>query len=347
MRNSLRGALLLALMLVAVNAAHAHTVVDPKIDAICRKFVNNPRGPGAAVAVLKSGKVVHLACYGLADVKKGEPITPTTDFDLASVSKQFTATCIMLLADRGLLKIDDPVRKYLPEFPAFNPKRPIRVVDLLNMDSGLPEYDDASQGWNRATMMKWLATEKLDKPTGTKYVYTNTNYVLLGYIVEAVSHKKMRDFLAASIFVPLGMTHTVFFSDAAHPPQRAMGYTVKKGKATVSRNDVPDTADGNVFSCLTDMIVWERALRRGALVSPQMLKLARTRGRYDNGKAFNYGFGWEISPSDASTSWISHSGAWYGASTYISLDFTDGESIIVLSNVEDLASTIADAIGER
>src|SRR5205807_883381 len=125
-------------------------------------------GPGLAVLVLKDGQVVHQKGYGLADLEKRVPITPETTFELASVSKQFTAAAIMLLHDQGKLSFEDDVRKFLPALPVYHPKRPIRIRDLLNHTSGLPDYPFSLS--SNLEILRWLARQRqLEFPTGSRH----------------------------------------------------------------------------------------------------------------------------------------------------------------------------------
>jgi CubicO group peptidase (beta-lactamase class C family) len=278
--------------------------VDPRVDALCREVFTNPKGPGGAVAVLVNGKLVHKKCYGQC--------TPDSLFYLASVSKQFTATCIMILAEQGKLGLHKDIRTYLPDFPQYNPQRPVRVDDLLTMRSGLAEYPMDEESMTLKKLTTYYANTHLASPTGSKYEYCNGGYVLLGYIVQKVSGMSMSKFYQQYVFGPLGMKRTKF--------------------------DDSDTADAGVYSCLNDMLIYEHALRTDPLVGEEMLKQAWSQAELDDGSTIHYGYGWEVDGNQ-----IYHTGKWDGASTYIGLD-ANGSSIIVLSSLDDTAPALAEAI---
>ena len=299
---------LLVIWLFLVGTAWA----DPRIDELCHKYYDNPNGPGGAVAVIVHGKVVHKKCYGKTD--KGAPITPTTTMYLASVSKQFTATCVMILADHGKLRLHDEVRQYFPALPASK-TRPIRIDDLLTMRAGIKEYNMSDNAMTPKKLIAYYADENLETPTGTHHEYSNGSYVLLGYLVEKISGQSLKAFEQQHIFGPLKMTHTSFLDG--------------------------DTGDAGITSCLDDMILWEDALRNHPVVSAEMLKLSWTQAHLDNGQAFGYGFGWKVG---ADSKYVQHNGHWAGTSTYIGLDAASGTSIIILSNVESTAQPLAEAI---
>src|SRR5262245_21949837 len=191
---------LIAAVLLAQGPSPAGSPSD-RVDALIARHVK-PNGPGCAVLVLRQGRVLHRKGYGLASVEHQAPVTPQTVFELASVSKQFTAAGVLLLVERGRLALDDDVRKHVPELPEFDPKRPIRITDLLHHISGLPEYligvftakEDPAR-LKTADVPRLIAGKKLVFPTGTKWKYCNTNYALLALVVERVTGKKFSAFM--------------------------------------------------------------------------------------------------------------------------------------------------------
>lgn len=302
-------------------------------------------GPGAAVAVVKDGKVLHTAVRGLADIDRKVAIGPRSVFDLASCSKQFTAMAVMILAERGKLSFEDDARKVLPELPDYDPKRPIRIADLLHMTAGLDDYLELVKDLARATnedALKAVAARPLRFPTGTKYEYSNTAYCLLGLIVKRVSGKSYRQFLTDEILTPLEMKDTVVLEGATTIHHRVTGYARRKQGWTVDIGDTPNlVGDGSVFSNVLDLARWDRALRENKLVSAKTLELAFTSGMLDSGKRTGYGFGWVTGKGKvAGTVW--HNGGWAGTSTYISRNLKNGVTVVLLSN---LAGASADEIG--
>jgi CubicO group peptidase (beta-lactamase class C family) len=310
-----------------------------QVDELVAKYVSDET-PGCAVLVVKGGEVLHKKGYGLANLEHKVAITSETVFDLASVSKQFTATAVMILADRGDLALDDDIRKTLPEMPEHSKERPIRIADLLHQVSGLKDYlgllDQVKGDPDKLTnegALKLIAEQKLDFPTGSKWAYSNSNYCLLSTIVARVSKKKFGDFLKAEIFDPLGMKGAAVFDDARKViPRRAYGYG-KRGKGwTVQHSDLATTGDGAILLSLEDFVLWDKALREGKLVKAETLKLAWTAGKLDDGKSHAYGFGWGVGRADDKLV-IDHSGGWAGAATWIGRWVDEGLTVVVLSNI--------------
>lgn len=332
--------LLVLLTLVGPAAAQGP---GPAIDAIVLEHYPQP-GPGCAVAVVKDGRIVHLKGYGLADVRNRKAITPDSVFDLASCSKQFTATCIMLLADRGKLRLDDDARRFLPVLKER--KSPIRITNLLGMTSGLPEYEVDTPGTTPEDVLTQVADERLKFAAGKKYEYTNTNYALLTLMVERITGLSQRQFLRQNVFVPLGMKASDFLEqDSYRAPGQVRGYAMgDKGRAVLSENPVTGLGDGNVVSSARDMATWLLALRKRALLKPGTWKRAWTEGTLADGSATGYGFGWEISRKPLC---VYHSGSWYGTATYMEWYPDEDYGIVVLSNLEDSGVTdVAEAVGE-
>lgn len=294
--------------------------------------------PGAAVVVIRDGRVALCKGYGLADMEKKIAVTPKTRFDLASVSKQFTAMAVLILAERGRLRLDDDVRKYVPGLPETDAKRPIRLEDLLRHTSGLPDYLNVWKGDDAAfakltndDIAGVVAARKLDFPTGTKHRYSNTNYALLPVVVAKASGKPFAQFVKDEIFTPAGMTDSVVFDAmSVVVPDRAEGYaTPLFGARAKSRRDGPVCGDGNVFTTVEDLAKWDAALRDNRLIKAELLQRAFTAGRTDDGKEFGYGYGWGVAKDR-----VEHSGGWAGTATYIGRWLDPPLTIAVLCNDE-------------
>jgi len=308
-------------------------------------------GPGAAVAVIRDGRLEFVGARGLAAVpRRGEParrLTADRAFDLASCSKQFTAMAVLLLAQDGKLSLDDEVHRWVPEILTYDRARPIRVRDLLNMTSGLADYLTLVRA--QSSTLEQAATAVGRKPlqfrTGSRYTYSNTDYMLLGLIVRRASGVRYGDFLRARIFDRLGMTHTAVLEGAVEIPNRVYGY--RRNRAGYWLLDVGDTpgivGDGGVFSTLEDLALWDRGLRAYALLrEPELRRLLRELGVLDSGVSTGYSAGWAF---DSRRRAVWHTGGWNGTSTYI-LRFLDKDlSVIVLSNWDEGPSQkLGDAI---
>lgn len=264
-------------------------------------------GPGAALLVLRDGTPLVRRGYGLADLEARVAVTPHTNFRLASVTKQFTATAILLLAEDGKLGLDDPVRRWLPSLPAV--ADPITLRHLLTHTSGLIDYEDvmapdAREQVHDIDVLHLLETQhRLYFAPGTGYRYSNSGYALLALIVgKASGHGFSGDgfasFLRERIFQPLGMTHTVAFeqgiSTVAH---RAYGYSDIDG--AWQRTDQSSTSavlgDGGIYSSIDDLAKWDAALYDDRLLSAASRKLAfASHTKTDEPDVDGYGYGWRI-----------------------------------------------------
>lgn len=263
-------------------------------------WVYDHTGPGASVAVIKDGKVVFERGYGEANLETMEAATPRTNYRLASITKQFTAMAVMMLADRKLLSIDDPVAKYLPELAALAPGVTLR--HLLTHTSGLPDYahllpEDQKTQISDKDVLELARHLTTPVVPGKAFHYSNTGYALLALVIERVSKLSYGEFLHRNIFQPLGMTHTMTYAPDAEIPDRAFGYSAQASGA-VPADQTATTAvlgDGGIYSSCHDLVRWVRALQRGALVDPELLAEA-TRGLVPTNKpGVAYGFGWRIS----------------------------------------------------
>lgn len=313
------------------------------VDRIVGRVVQ-PDGPGAAVLVVSRGEVVHRRGYGLAEIATARAITAETAFELASVSKQFTAMAVMILAERGQLAYHDALRQHLPEMPRYDTARPIRLADLLHHTSGIVDYMEVWEGtddeFSRLTntgVLRLLARQPLTFSAGTKYEYSNSNYALLALVVERTSGKPFADFLADEIFRPLEMRRARV-RDGRGPEiaNVARGYTHnKQGKVRLSEKPSIVYGDGSLFTTIDDLARWDQGLRANTLVSAATLKRAFTPGKLDSGRRHDYGFGWEDDSTDGRRS-VGHSGSWYGASNYLCRYLDDELTVAVLSNDEKL-----------
>lgn len=291
------------LVLALATLQHQSPAPDPgaSIDALMAEYAK-PGMPGASVLVIRDGRVAYMKGYGLADVEKGSPVTGETDFRLASLSKQFTATAVMLLVADGRLRYDDSVAKLVPGLPAY--ARDVTIRQLLNHTGGLPDYEDfvpdsQTRQVHDDEIPALIAHASGTKfSPGTQYSYSNSGYVLLGLVVERASGKRFGDFLQERIFRPLGMTGTLAHEEsrATVVPRRAFGYTVKAG--TIRRTDQSNTSatlgDGGIYTSASDLAKWDRAIERHALVSADAQRLAWTPPALPGGANTQYGFGWFV-----------------------------------------------------
>src|ERR1035438_3209018 len=209
--------ILISALLAASLLAHAQTPTNAPVDHIFEKW-DKPASPGCALSVMKDGHIIYKRGYGMADLDHDVPITPSSVFHVASVSKQFTAASIVMLAQEGKLSLDDDVRKYIPELPDFHTK--ITIRHLIHHTSGLRDQWSllGFAGWRYSLdlitdddVLDLISRQKsLNFLPGERHVYCNTGYTLLAQIVKRVSGQSLREFTTARIFEPLGMKNTHF-----------------------------------------------------------------------------------------------------------------------------------------
>jgi len=332
---------------------------DTFIDKVDRLFAPWSKGdsPGAAVIVIKDSQILLKKGYGLANLENKKPIEPDTAFLLASITKQFTAMAIMMLAERGNLRYENPLSKYFPEFPPY--ARQITIRHLLNHMAGFPEYDELflesgklDKDYPRSAKTKPSSFEPTAKDAlailaqvkaprfaaGEKWEYSNSGYVILAQIVEKVSGQSFSQFLQQNIFTPLGMKRSLLYDETRPKIQNvATSYTLKDG-VYKDIDYTPQNAiygEDNIYTTVEDMYKWDQALYTEKLVKAVTLKEAFTAGRLNNGESAEYGFGWNVRKFFGLNT-VAHSGSWIGFRTYI-VRFPDQHfTVVVLANLAEL-----------
>jgi CubicO group peptidase (beta-lactamase class C family) len=314
-----------------------------EIDRLMQRYDGNV--PGASLLVVKDGEAVVRRGYGRSDLEAGVEAGPSTDYRLASVSKQFTAAAILLLAEDGKLSIDDAARKWLPELPPAADA--ITLRHLLTHTSGLVDYEDLmGDDWrgqiHDAGVLALLSKEnRLHFAPGTAYRYSNSAYALLSLVVERASGMAYPDFLEARIFGPLGMHQTLaYVAGGREPPHRAWGYT-QAGEGAArdggwARTDQSTTSavlgDGGIYSSIDDLARWDAALYDDRLLGDASRRLAFSPHVEVTGEPYEaqYGFGWRIT---GGTLW--HSGETVGFRNVIVRWPQHRLTVVLLSNRND------------
>jgi len=306
--------------------------MKPDVDALMRNYTGDV--PGAAVLVLRDGQPIVRAGYGLADLETDTPATPETNYRLASVTKQFTAASILLLAEDGRLKLDDRVRTWLPSLPKAT--ETVTIRHLLTHTSGLIDYEEVipevfAGQLHDADVLRLLETQDRTyfRP-GTGYRYSNSGYALLALIVERASGKTFATFLRERIFQPLGMNNTVAYEEGISTVNnRAFGYTEEAGRW--NRTDQSQTSavlgDGGIYSSIDDLAKWDAALYDGRLLRPSSLQAAFTPATHTDDPEVEYGYGWRIT---GETLW--HSGETVGFRNVIVRYPKRHMTVVVLTN---------------
>ena len=269
------------------------------LDALMQAYVGAV--PGAAVLLLQDGEPVVRRGYGLADLEQGAPVTPATNFRLASVTKQFTAAAILLLAEDGRLGLDDAARQWLPTLqPAADA---VTIRQLLTHTSGLVDYEDVipasmTEQLHDADVLALLETEdRTYFPPGTAYRYSNSGYALLALIVERASGRSFAEFLRERIFMPLGMAGTVAHQEGISTVgHRAYGYSDVNWiwKRTDQSPTSAVLGDGGIYSSIDDLAQWDAALSDDRLLGAESRRLAFAPATPTDDPSVAYGFGWRI-----------------------------------------------------
>jgi CubicO group peptidase (beta-lactamase class C family) len=351
--------------------------LEARIDATAKQEVESGRVAGAAVAVLREGHLIFAKGYGRSNLELGTPVTPRTVFRIGSLTKQFTAAGVLLLAEEGKLKVDDKLSLYLPNFPRANE---VTLRDLLNHTSGIHNFTEdpvidkiSTSGATVQQLVADIASQSplYDFDPGTAWWYSNSNYALLGAVIERVSGKSWASFMATEIFDRLGMADTAADDARDVVPERANGYSVigsapgKFRNADFTDMSVPYAA-GALRSTVEDMARWNAGLYGGKLLKPESLKEMLAPGRLRNGaedqtaiawpggKAFaprrgyvpgSYAFGLQHHSEDGRRI-VGHDGSIAGFDALMQTYVADGLTIIVLTNTNGAAHPLAAKIAK-
>ena len=314
---------------------------DPSITAI-DQFVKGEmelqRIPGLSLAVTINNELIFTRGYGMANVELRAPALAESVYEVASITKQFTAVAILLLTQDHKLALDDTLAHLLPGGP--DTWNQITVRHLLTHTSGIPDFDDGRdfdlrRDYSEDELVRLAATLPLKFPTGSRWSYSNTGYVLLGIVVHRLSGKPYADFLRERIFSRLHMANTRVNSESDIIPFRADGYRLEDGvlkNQEFLSDGLRGTGDGGMVSTVVDMARWDAALQSGALLPPEMWQQVFTPVTLNSGKTFPYGFGWFIR-EQAGHPYYEHSGNLQGYASHF-LRFPRARvSVVVLANL--------------
>ncbi|WP_299708155.1 serine hydrolase [uncultured Pontibacter sp.] len=314
---------------------HLHEALNEHLES------NYPsHGPGAAVLVSIAGEVLYEQDIGVANLATGEPITPHTNFRLASVSKQFTAIAIQLLAQQGKLSYEHTLHRFFPAFPAGIGNQ-ITLRQLLCHTSGLLDYEkfveerpDWQIGDEEVLAIAGSQTQTYFAP-GTAYRYSNTGYVLLALVVERVSGMAYADFLQQHLFEPLGMRQSMLYERGKAIPTRALGYARNMAGELVLSDQGTCTAtkgDGCIYTSVRDYLQWHKALSSMAGMAPALDQVYTPLAGYPNGF---YGMGWFFSKRRSGGLEMYHTGNTSGFSNLV-IRIPEHDALIAcFSNIAD------------
>ena len=330
-------------LLISIAAA-SRAQDTSRIDQIVQSYVSAKTFMGT-VLVARNNEVLFSKGYGMANLEWDIPNAPSTKFRLGSVTKQFTAASILLLEERGKLKVEDPVKKYMPGAPAAWEK--ITIFHLLTHTSGIASFTgfaDYKQTEPFETTPEKLVARFRDKPLefapGEKWNYSNSGYVLLGYLIEKISGQKYATFVQENIFTPLGMKDSGYDSNSTIILHRASGYTPSKDgpiNAGFIHMSIPFSA-GSLYSTTEDLLRWERGLFGGKVLSAASLEKMTTPFKQD------YAFGLGVHTTSGHKV-IDHGGGIEGFNTHLAYYPDDQLTVVVLGNLNGPASDIAGKLG--
>jgi CubicO group peptidase (beta-lactamase class C family) len=360
-KNIVRGLVIIQTVFLGVfiipgifNVAYGQTKAD-KLDKLMSTYAEHGEFNGS-VLVAEKGKVIYKKGFGLADMEWNVLNQPDTKFRLASITKQFTALAIMQLVEKGKLKLDVPISAYLPDYPKKNGDI-ITIHHLLTHSSGIRDLlsfpgfskNISRNAYSPAELVKLFADSTLQFKPGEKFAYTNSGYMLLGYIIEKVTGKSYEQVLQENIFTPLKMNNTGYDHSRALLKNRAKGYE-KNGRIYVNANSIDMSvpyAAGALYSTVEDLYLWDQALYGNQLLRKENMDLLFTK-HISSGGNYHYGYGWGLGAINSGNTselieTMGHSGSIDGFATQLTRIPSD-KSFIVLLNNTGLAAPLGQMI---
>ena len=345
MRQRVLNAFLVSIASLACAAPLGAQVPSPdrlaaKIDAAARELIASKASPSVAIAISRNGRTIYAKAFGKADLEQNVQATPGTVYLIGSITKQFTAAAVLSLVEDGKLSLDDPLGKFLPDWPTAS--RGVTVRQLLNHTSGIKDYTGVPR-WLRLmalplphdSMLALFRDEPMDFAPGTDWRYDNSGYYLLGVIIEKATGQKYAEYLGQRLFEPLGLRSTRYCTSRSIVPRRAPGYNTGTGGFT---NAAPINVDqafaaGAICSTVSDLLAWTRALQAGRVIKAESYRMMTTPIPLPGGKAQSYGFGLGAG-TFAGHRVISHNGGINGFNAQMANYPDDSLIVAVLVNVE-------------
>jgi CubicO group peptidase (beta-lactamase class C family) len=320
-----------------------HGYSTAAIDRYLQDQMRRQKIPGISLAVARDGKPLYVKSYGVATLEHLVKTTPDTVYQIGSIGKQFTAVAVMMLANEHKLDLDDPLSKYLPEVPASWSKVTLRT--MLNHQSGIPQFTtpqrqllDLVHDYTDLELIQLASTQPLDFEPGTNVSYSDTGYVLLGFVVNRVSGMFYGDFLQQRVFKPLGMTQTRIISDKDIVLNRASGYERADSGELYNQTYVSPalnrTADGSLYSTVLDLMKWDRALYGDAVLpQAQLERMWRIDAHRDGQRPlYHFGYGFENNRLRGQRL-VEYDGNWQGFQAVMSRYVDKRLTVIVLTNL--------------
>lgn len=318
--------------------------LESKIDSlISTKFKSE--NPGAVFLAVKKGKVIYRKAFGMADLEMNVKMKPEFVFEIGSMTKQFTAVSVLMLAERGKLKLDDEITRFIPDYPTHG--NVITMHHLLTHTSGIKDFtsmksikDIAREDLSPKELVDFFKDQPMDFKPGEEYKYCNSGYALLGYVIEIVSGQTYEDFVIQNIFKKAGMENSYYARHDRIIKNRVSGYRDKSGyvNANYISFSIP-YASGSLMSTADDLLKWQNALNGNILLSPNYLEKAFTNYKLNNGIDIDYGYGWHLEKVKSKTI-REHGGSIFGFKSMGVYEPTDQIYVVGLSNCECNSPTV-------
>jgi CubicO group peptidase (beta-lactamase class C family) len=277
-----------------------------------------PTEPGVAVIVARAGEIIFRKAHGMANLELGVPIEPDMVFRIGSITKQFTAVAILMLAEQGKLALDDSIGKFLPDYPTHD--HLITITHLLTHTSGIKSYTAMPEWpalWRKdfavQELIDFFKYQPMEAAPGKRWTYNNSGYILLGAIIEKVSGRSYEQFIHQNIFEPLGMKQSYYDDPARIIPRRVAGYDKSSDGFTNAAylSMTQPYAAGALASTVDDLVLWDSALYTERLLKQETFQQAHVSHRLTDGSSTGYGYGWIISEY-AGHRLIEHGGGIHG-----------------------------------
>ena len=282
----------------SLQATYSQTL-ETKVDSVITTVFKEKNGPGGVFLVAKDGRSIYRKAFGKANLELDVNMKPENVFQIGSMTKQFTAIAVMMLVEQGKLNVNNPISKFIPDYPNGNK---ITIHHLLTHTSGIKDFTKmksimsiARKDLSPKDLVDFFKDEPTDFQPGEKFDYNNSGYVVLGYILELVSGKTYEDFIEQNIFKKVGMNNSRYASDREIVNNRAYGYH-NRGAFTNKINislTIP-YASGSLMSTVDDMLKWQKAINNNVLVSQSTIDKVFTKHTLNNGEQITYGYGWHL-----------------------------------------------------
>lgn len=288
----------IVLFLMGCSGLSAQSLETKMDQLIASKF--KPETPGAVFLAVKKGKVVYRKAFGMANLEMGVQMQPEFVFEIGSMTKQFTAVAVLMLAEQGKLKLDDEITKFIPDYPTNG--NTITLHHLLTHTSGIKDFtsmkaikDIARRDLSPKELVDFFKNEPADFKPGEQYKYCNSGYVLLGYIIEIVSGQTYEAFVTQHIFKKTGMGNTYYASHDKIIKNRVSGYRDREGyvNANYISFSIP-YASGSILSTVDDLLKWQYAINANTLLNATSTEKAFVNYTLNNGTSIDYGYGWHL-----------------------------------------------------